>query len=311
MLKVGLMRQCGVYLVLLVLMLLVCIGQEGPARADSIRLKKGDVVFDDPTFSLFGREVRLDQTFGDNPGAEIISGLYHFRGKWPFEVRSATGIRNGFAVISGGVRYIVYDPIWYQDTGSEAGAVALVLGHEVGHHVCGHTMGMLRDDPHSKELEADRYLGAAVRKFEASMDGTPAYTIEDVLRAARQKLSAAATPTHPGLTDRIAAILDGYRNGSPCDAMNLVKSEPFTQEDREKEAAERRRQCDIQAAEWCAFGTDMKRVMYESFKIAGCISSLSSAAYYSEGRTFYVFKGIDCTSGGRVSAGAFTHVPVR
>src|SRR5262245_62583537 len=60
----------------------------------------------------------------------------------------------------GGSSYIVWDPSW----GTGTGFSYYVLGHEIGHHVCGHTIAGYTKSPHERELEADRFAGESVRR---------------------------------------------------------------------------------------------------------------------------------------------------
>jgi hypothetical protein len=73
----------------------------------------------------------------------------------------------------------------------------MVLGHEIGHHVCGHTLGMMQSDAWAKELEADRYAGSAIRRSGHT-------SMQEVFEVARQLHSVQGSPTHPPLHMRLA-----------------------------------------------------------------------------------------------------------
>jgi hypothetical protein len=191
---------------------------------DTLKIGKGTFVFDSPQFQLMGKTVILDAEFAENPGADRINSLlpWDIQAKKFFVVRTSKGLKNGFAIIHDGNRYIVYDPnIGSTDRLWDA-REALIIAHEVGHHVCGHTAGQMQSNPWQKELEADRFAGAAVRFAttgypEKGME--PAfspYSITDVLEVAKQLFSAEGSDTHPPREQRIAAILDGFNNGFPC-----------------------------------------------------------------------------------------------
>jgi hypothetical protein len=73
---------------------------------------------------------------------------------------------NAFAAIYGGKRYIVMS----HQIHSDYGMMALVMGHELGHHVCGHTAGALVDSPWTKELEADTFSGMTIHSGSFGLD---------------------------------------------------------------------------------------------------------------------------------------------
>jgi hypothetical protein len=84
------------------------------------------------------------------------------------------------------------------------------MGHELGHHVCGHTAGALVDSPWTKELEADTFSGMTIHSGSFGLD------LQSAINYASQLFSAEGTPTHPPAAQRIQAIIGGYNNGSPC-----------------------------------------------------------------------------------------------
>jgi hypothetical protein len=94
-----------------------------------------------------------------------------------------------------------------------------VLGHEVGHHVCGHTVGVNATRPWEKELEADSVAGNIVRNMEqAAADGNvwASVSLDEIIAAANAIYSEQGSPTHPPRHMRIAAVLDGYHKGHQC-----------------------------------------------------------------------------------------------
>jgi Zn-dependent protease with chaperone function len=108
-------------------------------------------------------------------------------------------------------RLIVYDPEWVKAAPAEA---YLVLGHEAGHHFCGHDLNTL--DPSlipEKELEADRFSGAAIKRFETYHGRA---FLNDALEAAARLYPAEGSHSHPPRAERVKAILLGYNSGSPC-----------------------------------------------------------------------------------------------
>ena len=140
--------------------------------------------------------------------------------------RSKDFARNAYAVIYENERFIVLGSMIPRG-GVEAGQhdFVLVIGHEIGHHVCGHTLEMMRSDHVRMELEADEYSGAA---FRASIEGTLGargkardYT-NDLVRAGQKVFSMQGSASHPPQEMRISAILKGYRTGKyPCTGRSI------------------------------------------------------------------------------------------
>ncbi len=290
-----------------------------PAVArDVLVLGPEDYVFDaGPTVDLSSGRIVLEKRGVENPAHEIVSGLYDLTkgSKFPFEVRTSRKLRNGIAVIHKGTRYIIYDPAWYESNKVGTAGSVLVLGHEVGHHICGHTAGKMQLSPHEAELEADRYLGAALRRIEEEarqMGGEYVTNLKGVTSAAVEIFPVGFTRSHPSREQRIAAIVEGYQKGSPCEKRGVLVPDQITNQDVKGWKADHRRQCDQWAQEWCRIREiDMKRIMYQSLKIGNCISRESAKSYSSNGRSFVVFENVDCAGRGQIKEGAFTKVEIK
>ena len=109
-----------------------------------------------------------------------------------------------------GMRWITYDPVWAKAATAEA---YLMLGHEAGHDFCGHTLASAKVGPKERELEADRFAGASIKRFEvyhgkAFLDGA--------LKAAERLFSLDGSRSHPPRSARLEAVMAGYKTGSPC-----------------------------------------------------------------------------------------------
>lgn len=138
------------------------------------------------------------------------------------QIRRSLGLRNAAALFFNNYRTIVYDPDWAK---SVSGEFYLVLGHEAGHHFCGHTVGSVKANPFERELEADRFSGASIRHFEVYHGQS---FIGQALAAAREKYSESGDSIHPHRAMRIEAIEKGYREGSPCGGLAPVIERGFT-----------------------------------------------------------------------------------
>ena len=125
-------------------------------------------------------------------------------------IGSGCTCRNAVAGFHDGSRMIILDPEWAKSATAEA---YLVLGHEAGHHFCGHVL--VRDPTIFKqqELEADRFSGASIKRFEVYHGKA---FLEDALKAAARLYSASGSRSYPPRAARIEAIVLGYNSGSPC-----------------------------------------------------------------------------------------------
>lgn len=111
---------------------------------------------------------------------------------------------NAIATILDGNRVIVYDRELSAEVGYE-GAMA-IMAHELGHHYC-HNLGQPRNP--EKELEADRFAGAAMRNAGMSLENALA-----VAEVFDERPSA-----HPAKTERVDAIKTGWNDpvsGKSC-----------------------------------------------------------------------------------------------
>lgn len=199
-------------------------GPVSVSAAEELIIGNGaSVLHGDLELTFFGKKVFLDPLDAidrisageplaidvDTDTLERLTGLTPN----PFVVRRSSGLKNGFALMRGSDRLIVFDPIWYSYgmKGGGEGSPLLVLAHEAGHHMCGHTKGKMRENPWAMELEADRYAGAALRRL-----GVDEFALPLQLMHARQTYAVQGSSTHPPQASRIQAIQDGYRYGSSC-----------------------------------------------------------------------------------------------
>lgn len=131
----------------------------------------------------------------------------------------ATDVDNAAAVIRESKRYILYGQTFMEDvktkTKSDFGSLS-ILAHEIGHHLSGHTLLEGGSRP-VLELEADRFSGFILAKLGASID--EACTAINIYGSENE------TFTHPSKKSRIAAIINGWKEGNES---NAVKQEQET-----------------------------------------------------------------------------------
>ena len=168
--------------------------------ADHVGFKHVCALHGDPTFIKTGELKK--------PRPEAIKALTWMTDRIGisanFELRRAQ-INSGaaaFAAIRQNKRYIVYDEdlffiaperqIYWQ--------TLAVLGHEIGHHVAGHT-SVRNQPPHERELEADKFAGFMLGVMGASLHQAQSY---------KRKLSVKGSKSHPPRAQRMEATRQGW-----------------------------------------------------------------------------------------------------
>ena len=156
-------------------------------------------------------------------GQQIIQNILDAVGlRANFEIRQAN-IQNAAAVAFGGKRYVLYNPNFInaldRRTGNQWASIS-VLAHEVGHHLKGHTVSGQGSQP-ATELEADEFSGYALRKMGASL--------EDAQATMKLIASENTTATHPGKSNRLAAIENGWKSaGGQTTGRDVAKTKQPT-----------------------------------------------------------------------------------
>lgn len=141
------------------------------------------------------------------------------------EVREADLPGNACALMHNNSRYILLGKlIPDKEIGDEdevRGLDIVVLGHEIGHHVCGHASGRLAGQGWEKELEADRYGGMLLRQmFDqgliAGWNDNPEEFLNVVANGMAADFYGVGGVTHPPADLRTQAIREGFYIGSNC-----------------------------------------------------------------------------------------------
>ena len=144
-----------------------------------------------------------------NHAHEMLAQIMEVVGLSPnFELKEAK-VDNVEASISRRKRYILYNPDyinWINNVTHDKWAAMVLLAHEVGHHLNGHTIKKGGSTPRL-ELEADEFAGFVLYKLGASLDQAQ----EVMKHIAKTK----ASPTHPSRASRMLAIENGW-NKAVC-----------------------------------------------------------------------------------------------
>lgn len=130
-----------------------------------------------------------------------------------FVLVSCPNIRNAIALTpNDGIRYIVYDKEFINGIYNQNSKwySLSILAHEIGHHLCGHTLLQSKDlvEQKKKEIEADEFSGFVLKKLGA--------TLQEAQLAALKNSSNNddVNSTHPSLSKRLWAIEKGYLKAS-------------------------------------------------------------------------------------------------
>lgn len=121
-----------------------------------------------------------------------------------------------------GERLIFYNATFMQNVKQKTTdhwSLVSILAHEIGHHLAFHTEVDGRH--HEFELEADYFSGFVLRRLGATLDQAHA--------AIRMISPKEASPTHPGLDQRLQVITVGWTNGGnagPPPGLKTAKQSP-------------------------------------------------------------------------------------
>ena len=138
------------------------------------------------------------------------------------QIRRMFGLNNAAAVEGDGYRTIAYDPNW---AAGDTPGFYLALGHEAGHHFCGHSIGNVQGNRSQIELEADQFAGAAVKRFEAYHNRS---FFSQIYAAAAARYPEQGSSLYPPRVARLAALQRGYQQGSPCGGLAPVEQSGFS-----------------------------------------------------------------------------------
>ncbi len=127
-----------------------------------------------------------------------------------FVLISCPNIENAVAITTrDGVRYILYDHAFIERIAKQTSSWAniAILAHEIGHHLCGHTLESSKtdDEQKMKELQADEFSGFVLCKLDATLDEALS-----VLRSTPFSDDNTST-SHPSKANRLNAITHGYQ----------------------------------------------------------------------------------------------------
>lgn len=143
------------------------------------------------------------------------------------DICSAVGIDCDFIAMNGeihnaityrgefGERIIVYERRFSPTIGYDGAQV--VIAHEMGHHHCGHLSTRSGIGSHQAELEADAFMGFAMKMM--------SIPFESIQRTYELLGMGPESESHPSLTRRLAASRFGYQAGSLEDACNISINE--------------------------------------------------------------------------------------
>ena len=113
---------------------------------------------------------------------------------------------NAFASIQDGERLVVYSEPFMEliaDRQNRDWSGMAVFAHEIGHHLCGHTLDNVGSRP-PQELEADHFAGFIVGRLGGDLD--------DATRVFARMGTGSAT--HPPSAERVAAASAGWRKAT-------------------------------------------------------------------------------------------------
>ena len=143
----------------------------------------------------------------DNPEEvqQAVKEILDVIGLQPNFTMQIARVPNIEAVISHHKRYILYNPEFITGVNNatkDKWAFVLLLAHEIGHHLNGHTLKNAANRL-PLELEADEFAGFVLKKLGASL--------EESQLVMNYIASIEASQTHPARADRMIAIANGWK----------------------------------------------------------------------------------------------------
>lgn len=126
-----------------------------------------------------------------------------------FVLVSCPKIKNAIALTpNDGIRYIVYDKEFINGVYNQSSKwySLSILAHEIGHHLCGHTLLQSKDlvEQKKKEIEADEFSGFILSKLGATLQEAQSAVVVN------SNNEDDSYSTHPSLNKRLLAIERGF-----------------------------------------------------------------------------------------------------
>lgn len=160
----------------------------------------------DVACSYYGENI-IDNLYGftsDNEAEKAVGRIVDYTGLSKNFKILAANVPNAAAAIRNTERLILYNQTFMervkQRTRTDWAAMS-ILAHEIGHHLCGHTLESGGSRPKS-ELEADKYSGHVLYKMGAKLSQAQA--------AMNAIANDKGSNTHPPKSARLAAIANGW-----------------------------------------------------------------------------------------------------
>jgi hypothetical protein len=127
-----------------------------------------------------------------------------------FEIMASDSVENAAAISvvkDGALKRVILYNLSFMDSilmrTESALAQTFVLAHEIGHHLCGHTLGLdTLISQHTRELEADKFAGFVLFRLGA--------TLEQAEIVIRKIAGDIPSLTHPAKEERLIAIRKGW-----------------------------------------------------------------------------------------------------
>ena len=153
-----------------------------------------------------GPGVRAAQSWARNEIWGFTEDVLQAVGLQPnFELIETIEVPNAAAVIHKEQRILAYNPTWVKTIDRTAKwSMYGLLSHEIGHHLQGHTLLPGGSKP-LIELEADKFAGFVLARLGAS---------ETEALSLWRTLTSTGSATHPGQTERLAAVRAGWANAA-------------------------------------------------------------------------------------------------
>ena len=153
----------------------------------------------------------------DSEASKIIEDILELTG-FPkvFSIMQCEGAENAFATTINEERFIIYSKEFFNNITNSQGSYSWenvsILAHEIGHHVYGHSkdcnsLSLSKEQQRKMELEADKFMGIAMKRMGASLLQATA-AINNLVPFEKDDTYS----SHPSKSKRLNAIEQGYND---------------------------------------------------------------------------------------------------
>ncbi len=158
----------------------------------------------------------------DQKAKQAINQILKYTGLTPNITIVSANVSTAVSFVKNGKRYIGYNPEFIKKINNKTNndwATVSIIAHELGHHLCGHTIQNNKLNP-GDELSADKFSGFILQKMGA--------TLHDAQLALQSVNTSMDTIKHPPIAIRLIAVTNGWYEAQQQSIANFKESKLAT-----------------------------------------------------------------------------------